>query len=160
MHSAACRAKGAGRAPEQRVHLQRGRVIGDGGAVAVGQLVNAAQQEEARGAVGHLCGGEGCQGWVWARGRRAIVSVSVADLWAPKRQPSPPTPHPPHPRGIVVGHQRRLRLCELAQLHGAQRTEVAALFAGQPPQQVVGAVRLVASVVAGGQQEQVGLRGA
>ncbi len=65
---------------------------------------------------------------------------------------------PAHPHGIVVGQQRALRLGQLAQLHGAQRKQVAALLPRQPLEQVVGAVRLVGAVVARGQQEQVGLR--
>jgi hypothetical protein len=102
-------------APQHGVQLQRGGVVGDGGGVAVGQLVDAAQQVEAGAAVGHA-------------------------------------------RRVVVGQQRRLRLRQLAQLHGAQGVEVARLLAAQALEQVVRTVRLVGAVVAAGQQEEVGLR--
>ena len=42
------------RTPQHGVCLQRGAVVGDGGAVPVGQLVDAAQQVEAHTTVGHL----------------------------------------------------------------------------------------------------------
>lgn len=55
-----------------------------------------------------------------------------------------------HPSSIVVWQQRRFCLCQLAELHSAQRKQVAALLPRQALEQMVCAKGLVGAVVARG----------
>lgn len=123
------------RAPHHGVQLHCRAVVRDCRAVPVGQLVDAAQQVKPCRTIGHLQGTQQvnwlvalAHKWPLAHSMRCC-SAGPLRLCRSARGAALPAPcaQCPHPCCVVVGHERCLRVCQLAQLHACQRKQVAAL---------------------------------
>lgn len=126
-------------------HLQRSGIVCNGSRVAVGELVHAAQQVKASSTVRHLEPERRDEESVRDQNAAAGITFYLNPLLLTPLaidQCTLPSPLPaghsttgksvaPHLGGVVVWHQRRLCLRQLAQRHATERKQVAALVTQQ-----------------------------